>query len=212
MEEKILVRTITFDVNGTLLNDTHIFLATINKMLRSLGLEVLPHDKLRREFGQPWTKIFRDKGIKEEKWSDKALYNLYNVIYSSFPAPDLSEGAAETLKVLKERGFELGILSVQQYQMTKRALQKSSGFLGLFTAALHGVPDKAKALQVMDHNCGPVVYVGDQVHDIVCANNVRVRAIAFTNGLHPEDMFQEARCFAKIKSFRELLELPFERI
>src|SRR3989344_772279 len=121
-QEKIPVACLAFDVNGTLLNDTKEFLTALNMMFPRLGSEPLPSESLRVVFGQPWTKIFRAKGITEEKFSEADLYKLYNEIYGSFSPPYLAVGAIETLKILKTHGFKLVIVSTQQKELSEKLL------------------------------------------------------------------------------------------
>jgi phosphoglycolate phosphatase-like HAD superfamily hydrolase len=195
-----------FDVNGTLVKDTPFpFLVIINMMFRRLGLEPVPIDKLRREFGQPWTKVFRVRGISEKEWPDSKLYELYNQLYQSFDQPPLASNAPYILKELKNRGFKLFVVTTQQPAVTVPSLEK---ILGLFDGAFYGVSDKGRVLETIRTNVGGLVYVGDQVDDVREAKRVGCLAIGYTEGLHPADMLEAAGSDFLVSNFREILNLP----
>jgi len=201
------LQMIAFDMNGTLIDDTEIFLITINMMFRRLGLQPVAHESLRREFGQPWTKIFRDRGITEEMKSGNDLYALYNKIYLSFyPIRPLS-AVLEVLRKLRRSGLGLALLTTQQFGPSVRSLGKRN--IGLFSQVLFGVSDKEAALSSLREDFGRVAYVGDQVADVIHSKSAGATAIAFTGGIHPRDMLQKAGPDFLIDDFRELPKLPF---
>jgi len=212
-----------FDVNGTLVPDTPSpFLIVINMMFRelayrfpklALALKPLPHEILRREFGQPWTKVFRERGVTAEVISDEELYEIYNKFYKSFPKSFLAKGAFKTLKDLKKRGFHLAIVSTQKQEMNDWLLKDIPGFYDLFSDLRHGVQNKEQALAELNGRYGGTAYVGDQVGDMLAAKAVDAIAIAYTGGLHPRDMLDRSPYDFLIDAFPEICRLPiFSRL
>ncbi|MBI5732793.1 HAD family hydrolase [Candidatus Jorgensenbacteria bacterium] len=205
MEKQKIISSIAFDVNGTLVDDTATFLTVINMMLRRLELQPLPHEKLRREFGQPWTKIFRDRGVRMEVWPEEKLYDMYNGFYTSFGVPKLAFDAARVLRDLHNRNISLALVSTQKEHVTMQSL---TSIAPLFSVFLHGVSDKVQALRRVQAQCGPLAYVGDQVGDMRAARGADVVSIAYTGGLHTKDMLEAESPDFVINEFKELLKLP----
>lgn len=209
---KILVNCFSFDVNGVLLDDTLQFLTVLNMMFRRLDSETIPPEILRQIFRQPWTQIFRAKGITKEKASDADLYKLYNEIYGNFSPPSLAAGAVKTLQMLKTRGFKLAIVSTQQKELSEKLLNAHENITNLFDDFWYGIGNKTQALKEVIAKYGATAYVGDQVDDILAAGEARAIPVAYANGLHPVAMLKTALCFDprfQVKTFPELLSLPF---
>lgn len=210
MTDKIRVDCFSFDVNGVLLNDTPQFLTVFNMMFRRLGLEPVLPETLRQILGQPWTKIFRVKGIEENRVSNADLYKLYNEIYGNFSPPHLAEDAVETLKILKSRGFKLVIVSTQQKELSEKLLNFHENATSLFDDCWYGVGNKTQALKEVITKYGKTAYIGDQVGDILAAGDAQAIPVAYVDGLHTKTMLKTALYFnLEVKSFNEILALPF---
>ena len=122
---------IGFDVNGTLFDDTALFIKAINGIFPRFGQPKLPEDILRQRFGQPWTKIYRDVGITEAMASEAELYKLYNEFYLTVPRPKPFPGVKKAMEWLLSRRVDLFIVSTQQNAITK-ALLKTYGLDDMF--------------------------------------------------------------------------------
>jgi len=203
-------KLITFDVNGTLFDDTDIFWNAINGVFSRFGRQLLPIEVLQERFGQPWTRIYREEGISEEAVTDEELYRTYNELYQSQPSPSLFRGLKSTLQWLKKQGVLLAIVSTQQNEITIPLL-KSHGLDKLFFEVSGSVPDKAEALkkilkttQVLAHEAA---YVGDQEDDMRNAKKAGFTSIAFTGGLHTRERLEAVNPDFVITKFKELKEL-----
>ncbi|OHB22471.1 MAG: hypothetical protein A2939_02840 [Parcubacteria group bacterium RIFCSPLOWO2_01_FULL_48_18] len=195
-----------FDVNGTLVDDTVIFLTTINMMRRRYGLASMPHEELRRRFGQPWTKIFTDGGVVR---TDEEFYESYNEIYTSFAPAECAPGALDTLLRLRELGFRLAIVTAQKYWVSERSLRRFLQ-MNLFLETHFGIGDKASVLRGISDSLGPLAYVGDQVGDALHAKKAGATSVAYTGGIHSEDMLRAVEPDYVIHAFPALVSLPVE--
>ncbi len=97
------IKLIAFDVNGTLFDDNAIFWKAINGVFEYFGKPALPLDVLRKRFGQPWTKIYREEGISENTASEKNLYEIYNKLYQGQIDPSPFKDIKPTLEWLKKK-------------------------------------------------------------------------------------------------------------
>lgn len=201
------IRLITFDVNGTLFDDTDIFWNAINGIFPRFGRAPLPMEVLQERFGQPWTKVYREEGLSEEEVTDEELYRIYNELYQAQPSPRPFRGLKSVLRWLKRQGVQLAIVSTQQNEITIPLL-KANGLDKLFLMVSGSVSDKAQELknilQAARVSPSEAAYVGDQEDDVKNAKKAGYISIAFTGGLHIRERLEAANPDFIITSFREL--------
>ena len=205
------ISTFALDVNGTLVNDTNIFIPIINMMFDEVHLKKMSAEQLREEFTWPYT--FYERGASREVWPVERLYELYNVKYKKFAQPRLATGVKNSLIKLKERGFKLVLVSSQQESITIPYLKSPTNIKYLFDDFWHGVTDKVAALKEVKERYGgdkKIAYVGDQVGDIEAVHQVGGIGIAYTGGLHSKEKLQEASPRFLIDAFEELPKLTFQ--
>lgn len=206
------IRLVGFDVNGTLFDDTTLFIKAINGIFPKFGKPELPEDVLRQRFGQPWTKIYREAGITEAMASEAELYKLYNELYLAGPRPKPFPGVKKALEWLIGQSVDLFIVSTQQNTITK-ALLKTYGLDDMFLHVIGSVGDKAAAIRQLYDLTGvtadEAAYVGDQEGDIRHAKNAGCTSIAFAakNGLHGEERLQKAGPDHLIHKYADLKKL-----
>ena len=210
---KKTIKAIIFDVNGTLFDDTEMFWNVINDMLERYGKKRLPLDKFRQQFGQPWTKIFRDQGIAESTASDGELYIIYNELYTKYgeeSPPQPFEGEKETLQWLWDKEIKLGIVSTQQNKITVPMLEKF-GLRDFFSHLESGVSDKTQgilnAIEALRFEPDEAIYIGDQQADVEHAQAAGCLVLAFTGGLHTEEMLMKKNPDGFLGAFPNLKEM-----
>ncbi len=205
------VKIVAFDVNGTLFDDTKIFWNAISGIFPKYGMEPLPLEILQKNFGQPWTSIYRENGISEEMASDADLYKVYNQLYQNQDYPLPASGLKEILEWLIVRNLRLAIVSTQQNAITLPLLEKY-GFQDLFLKVSGSVSDKTSALceiaALSGVSIGEVAYVGDQEGDIRHAKKAGCVSIAFCGGLHDHERLKKMNPDFIIESMWELKDLP----
>lgn len=223
------IRTLVFDVNGTLADDTKtVFIPTLNDILVSFGRKALPARVIRQRFGQPWTNFFREEGVDEntvaerlpEKWASstgtpqerygRILYDLYNERYQSYPMPELFPKEKGVLEILVERRATLHIVSAQEYFMTARFLREH-GLANFFTGIYGGISDKAKKISELagNHAGDRLAYIGDQAGDVEAAKKAGVVAVALLlpGSIHSRERLREANPDFLMQSWQSLLRL-----
>lgn len=207
------IRLIGFDVNGTLFDDTSLFLKAINGIFPRFGQPEPPEDVLRQRFGQPWTKIYREAGITEAMASEADLYKLYNEFYLAGPGPKPFPGVKKALEWLLSKHVDLFIVSAQQNAITE-ALLKTYDLDDMFLRVVGSVGDKAAAIRqlydLIDATADETAYMGDQEGDIKHAKKAGCVSIAFAakNGLHGEERLQKAVPDHLIHKYADFKKLP----
>ena len=204
------IKLIAFDVNGTILDDFNVFSEALNSIFDYFKKPRMSAHELRNEFTQPWTGIYRKRGITENQASEEFLYKLYNKAYQAQPSAKPFAGLESSLKWIKDKNITTAIISTQQNIITDRLL-KQYNLHRYFDFHLGGVADKTEVLQnlVKKLKIKPeqAMYVGDQDSDMRFAKNAKCVAVGFTQGVHSKEKLQKAGAEYFIKNFTELIKL-----
>ena len=204
------IKLIAFDVNGTILDDFNVFSEALNSIFDYFKKPRMSAHELRNEFTQPWTGIYRKRGITENKTSEEFLYKLYNKAYQVQPSAKPFSDLESSLKWIKDKNITTAIISTQQNIITDRLL-KQYNLHRYFDFHLGGVADKTEVLQnlVKKLKIKPeqTMYVGDQDSDMRFAKDANCIAIAFTRGVHSKEKLQNAGAQYFINNFTQLIEL-----
>ena len=206
-----MIKLVCFDVNGTILDDTGIFLNAINGIFEEFGKAKLPLDVLRKRFGQPWTKIYREEGISEKIANDERLYEIYNKLYIGQGAAKIFPDIGPVLERLKKNGMKLAIVSTQQNTITVPILEKA-GIKTYFDIIKGAVDNKAGAIKEimgeLDILPDQAVYIGDQEGDIFHAKQAGCISVGFCGGLHDMERLKNKEPDFIIYGYNELKDLP----
>ena len=204
------IKLIAFDVNGTILDDFNVFSEALNSIFDYFKKPRMSADRLRNEFTQPWTGIYRKIRITKKQASEEFLYKLYNDAYQSQPIAKPFSDLKNALKWIKGKNLTTAIVSTQQNIITDTLLEQHN-LHQYFDFHLGGIADKTKELQnlVKKLNIKPkqAMYVGDQDSDMRFAKNANCIAVAFTAGVHSKEKLQNAGAEYFIKNFTELVKL-----
>ena len=103
-----------FDLDGTLLNNTRVGFARVNKNLDQLGLPALNEDFLRQHWGMPakdlWKLICQEIGASEEQYNTFQVSDLYLSKEKDYSF-ELSDELIAAIARLKDFGLFTGILT-----------------------------------------------------------------------------------------------------
>lgn len=206
-----MIKLVCFDVNGTILDDTNIFLNAINGIFEEFRKPKLPLDILRKRFGQPWTKIYRAEGISEKMASDEKLYEIYNKLYIREGTAEIFPELKPVLEWLKNNGVKLAIVSTQQNSITVPILERA-GINKYFDIIKGSVDNKAQAIEdVLNELNIPLAqaaYIGDQEGDIIHAKRAGCISIGFCRGLHDLERLKNTNPDFIIHEYGEIKNLP----
>lgn len=184
------IKTIIWDWNGTLLDDTEICVNCMNQMLSKRQLPLLDTVRYREVFTFPVKTYYTLIGFdfNKEPWDVAAIefIDLYLEVLHMAP---LAKGAREMLAFFKQKGFKQAIISAMQHD----ALAKSVAAFGIthYFDYIGGIGDHYGGGKIdnarqfyKSYSLEPdeVVLLGDSLHDAEVAHDLGSGCILIANG------------------------------
>lgn len=168
-----------FDVDGTLLDTEFAVLQAWKDTLFELEGKVYKSEDLYFTLGIPGQVAFARLGFKDPESAYKVWYGHF-IKYNS--TVTLFAGMEDTLKVLKETGFQLGIVTSKTYQeFVDEALHyKIIEYFGTIIGRTDSPRPKPFADPILTYmektrtRPEDIVYIGDAIYDYRCARNAGV--------------------------------------
>tara|TARA_B100001123_G_C15152467_1_gene964051 strand:- start:157 stop:822 length:666 start_codon:yes stop_codon:yes gene_type:complete len=206
------IKYIVWDWNGTLVDDTYLFVDLMNLLLLPRNLNSLTISSYRKNFCFPLENYYLRLGFdfKKEPYSSisEEFINLYN---KHKYEPPLYCGALNLIERLSSLKIKNCLLSAQQQNM----LVDSVGFYGvenLFDEIVgmdnHHARGKALAAKSLINKLGAdakeVLFIGDTSMDVEMALSLGCPIIALTCGHHSRFQFKKFMSLKKISSFHRL--------
>lgn len=180
-QEVRIMKWIFFDVGSTLVDETEAYNHRAREMLAGTDVTFAEFDAKRTEFAKQGldgnSEAVQYFGLRKTPWHSE----------DEVPYPD----AADTLRYLRERGYQLGVIANQPFGTAQRleAWGLGSWFDVVAASAELGVtkPDRAifeKALSKAGCRPEDAVMVGDRLdNDIIPAKAVGMATVWIRNGL-----------------------------
>ena len=181
---------IIFDWNGTLVDDTEIFVDVLNELLEYRNLPKINIKLYKNLFCVPvkdfYSKIGIDTSNHEFRNLEKQIIHEYKK--RMFNA-NLFEDTVNTLKKLKSLGYSMSILSashqtildnlVQHYQINHYFLN----VMGVDNFSANGKYLKGKQLiDKINYKLKDLVYIGDIDQDYLVSNKLNIDCILISRG------------------------------
>lgn len=214
MSDLSALRTILFDLDGTLVDSADLILESWRHTMRVHFGEV-PDDKVwLQTLGQPLRaqfKVFVDTAEEVQAMIDTYVeHNLevHEQLIRSFP------DVAETLVALRDRGVRLGVVTSKAKRGTSKSLAACSLDEGLFDVIVTSdepiphKPDPAPVLLALERLGAPAstaAYVGDSVWDLRAGHGAAVTTIAALWGPFSESELAVERPHVMLDSITDLL-------
>lgn len=205
-----MVKCLIFDFDGTIADTLPFAVNTAIELNRELKL--LEEDKIDIEKfrGMSSEDFYKSLGISKLKlflYTFKFLDRLNKKIegLTTF------EGLPEVLKILKDKGIILGVVTTNTKKMVEKFLKddqieyfdfiKQSLFLFGKAKKLRG------AVRKLELNKNEVIYIGDETRDIKAAREAGIKVASVTWGYNVEKILVDARPDYTIRRPEELLNL-----
>lgn len=120
-----MIKNIVFDWNGTLLNDAYLCYIIEKEMFKEINLSLGSFETYRNTFTHPVSKYYEILGIKNENELYKKLNKIFfdNYLSRYQKEAKLFDGVKETLMYLKNRGYNLYIISATEINTLKNQLE-----------------------------------------------------------------------------------------
>lgn len=185
-----VTKTIIWDWNGTLLNDLHICVESINAMLLARKLPALTPETYREVFTFPVIEYYKVVGFNFEKepWEDAAM-EFMSLYFSKLPSCVLAPGAREALDYFSSQGYSQAIISAMQHDaliesVTKLGIASYFDYIGGINDHYAGgkIENAVRFFESRGVNSGNILMIGDTIHDAEVASQLKCRCILAAAG------------------------------
>ncbi|WP_042353986.1 pyrophosphatase PpaX [Bacillus rubiinfantis] len=171
------ITTLLFDLDGTLIDTNELIIASYLHTLEKFYPGRFKREDVLPFMGPTLHEAFSsiDHDQVEEMIAEYRSFNLarHDELVTEFP------GVWETMKVLKDKGFKLGVVTTKRYDVAMKGLRltKLDGFFDTVIALDHVKkvkPDPEPiftALERLEASSAEAIMVGDNFHDILGGKN-----------------------------------------
>ena len=211
------IKTVIFDLDGTLLYSLEDLKDSVNFVMKKHGFREYTIDEVREAIGNGVRLLMErilpkdiDKNLFEECLSEfKENYskNMYN---KTKPY----DGVLDMLKALREEGYKIAVLSNKFDSAVKELSNKYFGELvDLAAGQKEGVKEKPSPLGIqeiakeLDTDIEACIMVGDSEVDIQTANNAGIDCISVTWGYKNIDFLYDNGATKLVYAPEDILEL-----
>ncbi len=191
-----MIESVIFDFDGTLV-DSSFAIDKLNKYfinkhkINNIGIE-----SIKTINTLPLKQRFKKLGIPLYKIPLMSMEAL-KVYYSSIGEIKLMEGIPDVLNKLVEHGMDLKILSSNSVKNIRLVLQnnKINFFSDISSSSNVLKKDKAiiKLLKKNHLSKDSVIYIGDQLEDIISCKKIQVKVVAVTWGYDSIDLLMQGK-------------------
>ena len=209
------IRTVLFDLDGTLIDSVRLILDSYHHTLATHGLPPRTDDEWLAGVGTPLTAQFaawQDDPVTLEALI--ATYREYNLKHHDRMVT-VYPGVVDVVRILKEEGVATGLVTSKNRSGALRglALARLEALMDVLVCAdevenpkPHPEPVE-KALRLLGADPRTAVYVGDSIHDMRSGRAAGVRTVAVLWGPFGRSHLEGARPDHWVERPEQLLEL-----
>jgi 2-phosphoglycolate phosphatase len=183
-----MIKGVLFDLDGTLIDSAPSIIRCFEKTFADLFPEVVLSEEEKLSFLGPtlvqtFSKYTDDMDYVYQAFDHYVMHSTLehdNDMIPSFP------NAEATLKTLKEKGYQVGLVTSKKNNMARRGLENNDLFkyidvlVGFDNVKNHKpAPDSLnKAAELLNLKTNELIYVGDHVNDIIAAKRAGMKSVA----------------------------------
>jgi len=215
------LKAVIFDLDGTLINSAIPFKKMKRLVIRYLEDAGVTHGLLNDEMLNSEITSLAAEDLKvrgfPERYIKRVLSGVSDLMnrieIESLDAASLIDGVPEALRLLKERGFRIGLLTRSCREYAEKILRRFN-IRGYFDAILarddveYPKPNPTHALELLkllNVSARDAVFIGDHLSDIECAVKSGMKFILFRRDNCAEDLD-----VLKIRDIRDVLKFLCE--
>ncbi len=214
------MKTVVFDLDGTLLNTIDTIAYYGNKALSAFGFPTYPADRYKYFVGNGAVKLVRRALDASGEYTEddfKKVFDYYNEIYNadSLYLTRPYDGIVEMLRKLKSAGIKTGVISNKPDFATVDVVKKVLG--ENLIDICHGArdcfplkPDPASTLEILKElsaNAEHSAFVGDTSVDIETGKAASLHTIGVKWGFRTEQELKDAGAEFIISEPKELFDI-----
>ena len=212
---KILITTVIFDLDGTLLDTLDDIRDSVNRTLTQFGFPSRTREEIRRFVGNGAVKLLeRALPHPVDAQTFQAFYTAYDRDYTAHRCDKTAPyaGVLPMLQMLRDRGIRTAVLSNKQDNVVRPLCESFfPQLLDLATGPADGravKPAPDGILYIADTLHVPlsdILYVGDSETDVQTGRNAGVRTIAVLWGFRDRDTLTQAGAVRFAETPEEIL-------
>ena len=199
-----MIKTVIFDLDGTLLNTLDTIAYYGNYALQKHGFSSIATDRYRDFIGNGPRKLISRMLAYSGVESDSAFSSVFSAYIDAYSAEPLHltgpyDGIKELLSGLRERGILVGVLSNKQDNAaTKAVLHFFRGYVDFIRGSIEGGPLKPAPDAVFDAMAflraekRSTIFVGDTAVDIETGKNAGIRTVGCAWGFRGREELSAA--------------------
>tara|TARA_B100000965_G_scaffold403264_1_gene430974 strand:- start:702 stop:1367 length:666 start_codon:yes stop_codon:yes gene_type:complete len=213
------IKYVIWDWNGTLINDSWLFVELMNDELRLRRLPEITVEDYRKCFTFPVKKYYEILGFDFEKENFKEVgYNFIQKFKERKFEADLFKNSLHMLKKTKNLNIKQSIVSAQEHNLLNETIKhyKIEHYFECISGIEHYYADnKLKIAQQLRNNIPyenhEILMIGDSVHDFEVSQELGVCCILFSKGHYTKERLQ--KCGVQIiDEHRELEKIYYSKI
>lgn len=189
------MKTVLFDLDGTLLDTLEDLTDSVNFTLKKLNLPEKTKKEVRRAVGNGAERLFIEVLGEENKSLLSEALSIFRPYYKEHAAVKTAafSGMNDLVKTLEEKGIQSGIVSNKPNEAVKELQKEFFPFITFAAGEKEGIPRKPSplplfaALKEMGADKNKCVYVGDSEVDVITARNANIPCVAVTWGFRDEE-------------------------
>lgn len=209
-----MITTLLFDLDGTLINTNQLIIRTFKDTLKHFLPNQEFTDEMIMDYIGPTLKQTFDSLLPEKCDEMISYYRKTNIILHDSMVniyPTVKEG----LKLLKNKGFHLGIVSSKKHDMVIHGLKhcKIEKYFELIIGEDDVINPKPnpeplfKAMEELKCQTKNVIYIGDNSHDILAGKNAGVTTVCVNWALRGAQYLKQFNPDYILKDMRDLINI-----
>ena len=186
---------VIWDWNGTLVDDTWLFVDIMNGVLKDRNLQGITLDDYRNVFDFPVQDYYTKLGFNfSEEAFETAGLDFIKIYDGRKFEPQLFDDTLSTLNTLKDYGYSHSILSAQNVNTLKKSVDHYQ-LTGMFESisglddhyAIGKIEQGKNLINNLDYGPEQVVMIGDTEHDFEVAEAMGVKCFLMDRGHNSRD-------------------------
>lgn len=196
------IKTIIWDFNGTLLDDTDICIQCMNVLLEERGLPKLDRDRYREIFNFPVKDYYEEAGFDFSREDFEIPAHQFIGLYKDeVRKAGLFGDVLSVLNYFREKGYRQCVLSAMQQDFLTKTISKL-GIAPYFTH-IYGIRDHLAAgkiemakelMATLGQKPEEICMIGDTIHDYQVAAELGISIMLVTRGHQSFERLQSLDC------------------
>ncbi len=208
------ITTIFWDWNGTLLNDMHICIDSINILLKERGKELLTLEEYRKIFTFPVKDYYEKAGFDFNKEDfSKPATEFINVYTQKLPDAPLFKNTVKVLEFFRQKDKPQYIISAMEQNSLITSVKERNienyfqKIMGINNHYAVSKIDRAKQL-IKEIKIKPktICLIGDTIHDYQVAEEIGCNCILVTDGHQNRERINSTNCVV-VDKLNNVIEL-----